>query len=126
MKRFWIGTVLLFVLLVGGVVTSVCLERLHAPISHKLSMAAEAALEEDWQNALSLSQQAQDQWQRQRKAVASLSSHTPMEQIESLFKELNIYRAEGESLPFAACCASLSSMIETLAEAHAMNWWNLL
>lgn len=126
MKRFWIGMALLLILLIGGFASSFALEKLHTPISNGLSLAAEAALEDRWAEAVSLSQQAQSRWQRQRNAVAAMASHTPMEQIDSLFEELTVYRADGEALPFAACCASLSALINAMAEAHSMSWWNLL
>ncbi len=126
MKRFWFGITLLLVLLAGGIVSSICLDRLHTPISHELSLAAEAALGEQWEDAVRLAHQAKSQWQKQRHAVAAITSHSPMEQIDSLFDELEIYQAAGEVLPFASCCAALSALILAMAEAQTMNWWNLL
>lgn len=126
MKRFWIGFVLLLILLIGGFASSFALDKLHTPISDELSLAAEAALDDRWAEAVSLAQRARSQWEKQRHAVAAITSHTPMEQIDSLFEELEVYRTEEEVLPFAACCASLSALVDAMAEAHSMSWWNLL
>lgn len=126
MNRFWIGCILLLVLLAGGIVSSLYLDRLHTPISDALSLASEAALDDRWPEAVSHARQARSQWERQHHAVAAISSHSPMEQIDSLFQELEVYQAEEEVLPFAASCASLSALIQAMAEGHAMSWWNLL
>lgn len=126
MNRFWFGVVLLVLLLGIGIGSSLVLEALHTPISQDLTAASQEALEERWDAAADLALRAKNRWEQQRHGIAAVSSHGPMEQIDCLFAELELYLQEKESFPFAVCCASLSSWVQALAEAHAMSWWNLL
>ena len=126
MNRFWFGAALLVLLLGIGIGSSLALDALHAPISRDLTAASQEALEERWDVAADLAIRAKDRWERQRHGIAAVSSHSPMEQIDCLFAELELYLQEKEAFPFAVCCASLSAWVQALAEAHAMSWWNLL
>ena len=126
MNRFWFGVALLVLLLGIGIGSSLVLDALHTPISQDLTAASQEALEERWDAAADLALRAKSQWERQRHGIAAVSSHGPMEQIDALFAELEIYLQEREVFPFAVCCTSLSTWVQALAETHAMSWWNLL
>ena len=49
-----------------------------------------------------------------------------MEEIDQLFTEAEIYAKSEEKPHFAACCAQLASAVQNMADARAMNLWNLL
>ena len=126
MKRGWFGAALLLILLGLGVGSSSLMEVLHRPLADALDMASEWALEENWEGAAETARQAEASWRKLWHFSAILSDHEPMEEIDALFGQLEIYRAEGDSLSFAAACASLSRQVEAIADAHGLSWWNLL
>lgn len=126
MKRFWIGVCVLAVLLVSGWVTTAAIERCHAPISQELSMAAQAALTGDWTRAVQLSEDATQKWQRCRDFTAAFADHSVLEEMESLFAEVEIYRQAESYLSFAAVCAHLSRLADAVAQSHLPKWQNLL
>ena len=53
-------------------------------------------------------------------------SHTPMEEIDALFAQVEVYAAAREEAEFAAGCAELSRRMEAMANAHGAQWWNVL
>ena len=126
MKRLWLGVGLLLLLAVLGFLTAWGMQRIHEPVSNTLSLAGQAALEEDWERAVDLSAQAYQRWKRYRKLTAAAADHEPMEAIDSLFCELEVYGKEREAEHFAACCANLRILTRAMGEAHEVSWWNLL
>lgn len=126
MKRFWVGVGLLAVLMGIGVITAVSMRYVHAPVAELLSRASRAALTEDWEKAEALSKEAMEQWQQHWHATAALADHEPMEEIDSLFAELEVYLETKEDVHFAACCRNLSTLAKAVGEAHTINWWNLM
>lgn len=126
MKRFWLGAALLAVILGLGLWFSYRMDRDNRPISQALTQAAQAALEEDWEAALALEGQARSRWKEQWHATAALADHAPMDEIDSLFRELEIYGIQRSEEDFAATCAKLSALTRAMGDAHALSWWNLL
>lgn len=126
MKRLWIGIVILALLLGSGIGTTVFALRTHSNISQTLQQASEAALRGKWQDAKRLSSDAKTTWESFRKVTASIADHEPMEEIDDLFAQMEIYLLTRQQIPFAACCASLEILTDAIGEAHAVNWWNLL
>ena len=126
MKRFWIGMVLLAVLLVlgawmGGRMTDATL-----PCADGLDRAAELAMAEDWPGAKQAMEQAWRAWAENRNFSASLSSHEPMEEIDALFEELEIYGAREETAAFSAGCVFLAEKLRDLGNSFRLSWQNLL
>lgn len=126
MRRFWIGVILLAVLLAAGLWTSRAMDRIHTPIGTLLDGAAEAAQQEDWSRAELLATQARDAWAQSRHTVAALADHTPMDELDGLFAQLPIFLRQRDTAHFAVTCAELSQLARAMGEAHAPDWWNLL
>lgn len=126
MKRLWIGTTLLVVFLLLGIVLGLWMNQTHKALSLTLDRACRLAREEKLSEAATLSREAYDQWLRCRNATAALADHTPMEEIDNLFQELEVYIQMDEPVHFAAACAQLSAMLQAMGEAHSVSWWNLL
>lgn len=126
MKRLWIGIALLLALLVLGVGTALVTDAVQQPVSRDLEQAAQAAQREDWQQARFLYCRAKDSWDRSWRLIAIVADHTPMEEIDGLFQELQVYEQNQETVHFAATCAQLSRQTRAVGEAHSINWWNLL
>lgn len=126
MKRLWIGVIILVVLLGAGIGTTVFAVRTQSSISEKLAKASEAALRGEWKTARLLALDAQEKWESLRHGTAAIADHEPMEEIDDLFSQMEIYLLTRQQIPFAACCASLSVLTNAIGESHAVNWWSLL
>ena len=117
---------LLLVLLLSGLLSSWYMDRKHRTISRELEQSSWMALSGQWSDARERARVATTDWEKNRQLRAALADHTPMEEIDDLFEELNIYAAAGERTEFARCCAALSVRIRAVAEAHRLTWWNVL
>ena len=126
MNRSKIGAWLLLALLVLGVASSWGMGRFSGPIQAQVAQAGEAALAGDWENAETLARQARVRWERYRNFCAALADHEPMEHIDGLFAQLEVYRQIRDGVNFATVCAQLSQDTKAIGEAHSLTWWNLL
>lgn len=126
MKRFRIGLVLLAVILLCSIVLTVIMPKVHVPISRQLRDAARAAQEEDWVQAESLANDAYARWQSCRGFTAAVADHAPMEQIDSGFAQMNAFLQRHEPNEFSAACASLSRLVQAMADSQTFTWWNFL
>ena len=126
MKHLWIGVLILALLLTLGLVISLRMGAIHTPIAENLGAAAEAALADDWDTALFCVQSASSRWEKHRRFTAAFADHNPMDELDGLFAELQIYAQEREMPHFASTCARLNHMAKAMAECHMLYWWNLL
>lgn len=126
MKRCWFGGALLILLLAAGLAVTISMARCHEPIARELDQAAQYALESDWEQALRCADRAAQRWEAHRKFSAAFSDHAPMEEIDRLFAELEIWRNAQDPQHFAAASAQLSQAARAMADAHAVDWWNVL
>ena len=126
MKRCWFGLGLLILMLVGGLLVTRSMDRNYSRMSHQLAAAREAALAEEWNTVRALLEDAKDTWQARWHFSAAFSDHEPMEEIDGLFAQAEVYLKCREREALAATCGELAKMAEAMGEAHALNWWNLL
>ncbi len=126
MKRLFIGIAVLSLLFAMGIFLSCATKKIYAPIAAQLDSAAESALSGDTEGGKIQALDAREKWHRWKNATTTVADHTPMEEIDHLFREMEIYAATGEVPHFAACCAQLAAMIRDMGEAHRLNLWNLL
>ena len=126
MKRFIIGLITLSLLFAIGLFVAFTTDRMYAPVIDLLEQAADTALNGSFEDAVSKAQEAKYIWQKHKEKTATVADHTPMEEIDRLFTEAEIYAGSEEKPHFAACCAQLASAVQNMADAHAMNLWNLL
>lgn len=126
MKRSWFGAGLLLLILILGIAVTWLMSRYHSPISLQMDQAAACAEREDWEQTLQYTVSARDNWERHRKFSASFSDHEPMEEIDRLFAELEIWLKAEDAEHCASVCAQLSKAAEAMVDAHAFVWWNLL
>lgn len=126
LSRELIGAGLLLGLLIFGLGCSFAMPRSHARLARQLDDAGWAALSEDWNTALTLSADAREDWNRRWKAVAAVADHSPMEEIDTLFRQLSVYGALRTGEDFASICAALSARVAAMGDSHKLSWWNLL
>ena len=126
MKRFWIGISILSLLLASGWSVAVYTKHTFQPISRDLALASEAAIAMDQAEAKRLAGQAYNNWQRYRDFTSAISDHEVLEEINSLFAEIQVYTAAEDMVSFSAICAYLSGVTQAVAESHQPIWQNLL
>lgn len=126
MKQFWIGIGLLAVLLGLGIGAAWGMETVYSPVSGHLERASLAVMEENWAQAERCCHQAKKEWEQAWGLTAALANHTPMEEIDSLFSQMEVYVRCRDRAEFSACCASLSRLIRAMSDAHSLAWWNFL
>ncbi len=126
MRRLIIGLSILAVLLALSIGVSAAMERIHSPVAEALHQAAEAAQAEDWKKAGALAESAKARWEKYWYFTAAVADHTPMDDADGLFAELEIYLQEQEMPHFAATAMHLSQLTRAMADSHHASWWNLL
>ena len=126
MGRFALGVSIMLVLLIGCLGVAFWMQHNQNPICNTLEEAAELALSGKVESSLHLVQQAQRRWEAQWHQTAAISEHGPMDEIDSLFAQLEAYEKGGYSVHAAAMCLRLSQLIEAISDAQHLNWWNLL
>ena len=126
MTRGWIGLALLLALMVGSLVSVYWLQEEQQVMGTRMEQAAGYALESRQEDAQALAGQVKRQWERNWNRVAAFADHGPMEEIDGLFAQLDVYARTGDDVAWAAICAELSQELQALGDAAVPHWWNLL
>ena len=126
MVRGWFGLAILILFLLLGSVTTGVMDNAHLPTETLLTQAAEKTLAGDFEGAVALGQQAKSRWEKHWNGTATVADHSPMDDVDALFAEMEIYAATEEKPHFAAVCKELSQRIQAVAGAHRFSWWNIL
>ena len=126
MKKFWLGIVILTVLLTGGLLNAWGMEKSHSHIASLLTQAADLALSGDIAKGSEKAAEAETHWKKYRNAVAAVADHEPLENVECLFAQVKTYSAFGETAEFAATCRAASRQVEAVGDAQTIKWQNLL
>lgn len=126
MRRVIFGVGVLVVLLGLGIFVSFGMNRMQLPLTETLETAADTALNGEFSQAVVLANAAKESWEARWNLTASLADHAPMDEIDGLFAQLEAYASQEEKTHYAACCWELASLIQAVAEAHSLSWWNLL
>ena len=126
MARGWLGVGILVAFLVLGLVTMAVMDNDHLPTGELLKQAAEKTLAGSFEEAVPLGMEAKARWERSWNGTATVADHSPMDDVDALFGEMEIYAQAGEEPHFAACCQELSQRIQAVASAHRFSWWNIL
>lgn len=126
MARGWLGAAILAVFLIGGVVAAAEMSNAHLPTVELLEQASEMTINGEFGEGVLLGLEAKDRWEQRWNGTAAMADHSPMDEVDALFGELEVYAITGEQPHFAACCAELAKRIEAVAEAHKFSWWNIL
>lgn len=126
MTRGWFGLAILIVFLVLGFVTAGVMDNAHIPTEKLLAQAAEKTLDGDFEEGVTLGLEAKSRWDRHWNGTATVADHSPMDDVDALFAEMEVYAQAEEKPHFAACCQELSQRIQAMAGAHRFSWWNVL
>ena len=125
-RRFWYGFGVLVVLMMLGLWTGWAMEQRQNPITADLEQAAQMAMAGDTDRGTALVTKAKTAWERTKILTATAADHGPMEEIESLFAQIQVYARAGEWADFSAYCTRLAQLVAAVGEAHKFSWQNLL
>ena len=124
--RLGIGVGILILFLLLGILAGNGLDLVCREMSASLSQAAQYAEQGDLNNATELVSRIYGQWQKRKNTMALLVDHSPMDEIEGLFAKVQLYCRMGEAAEIGAQCARIASLIDALADAHRLTWWNVV
>ena len=126
MKRLWLGVGILAAFLMAGCLLTASFHGIHAPLSASLEDASRQALAGNWEAACDRGEEALRQWERYRNLTAAVADHAPLEEMDALFSQMEIYVSLNWQGEFAAVSMQLSKMAAAMEESQALTWWTLL
>ena len=126
MMRTWIGVGILVLLLGIGIFPTIYTADTQDRLAQILAESRESAAVGQWEKAAGKCYQARALWEKHQKATAAVVDHEPMEEVEALFAQLEIYLKARDSVGYCACCASLEVFTRAIGESHSVSWWSLL
>lgn len=124
--RTWIGIIILVLLLGIGIILTFYTASVHDQLARILSESRQAAAVGQWEKAAGKCFQARALWEKHRKPTAALVDHEPMEEVEALFAQLEVYLKARDPVAYGSCCASLEVFARAIGESHSVSWWSLL
>ena len=126
MKQLWIGLGVLVLLVCLSLGITVLVQRAHEPISRQLAQASQAVLTGNWEQATALFEDSMQRWEGWSDAAGAFVDHSQLEAADGLFVQIQVYAQSRDAIAFAAGCAQLSRLIQSLAESQLPNWQNIL
>jgi len=126
MRRLWIGVGFLIAMLAVAILLTVLFDRIHTPLSEDLRQASQLAMEGDWEKATALTGQARADWSKYRELIAAVADHEPLEKMENLLEQLDVYAQQRRTADFSAMCVELAAMADAMLESQQLTWWNFL
>lgn len=126
MGRLWIGVGILVVLLAVGIGLLWGSSMYFEELSQDLEQAGELALAGNWQAAGEKVEKSREKWEQYRPFWASFTDHEPVEQMQNLFSQLELYQTRQLEVDFAAVCRNLVHLAEAIDETHGLKWWSVL
>lgn len=126
MNRLWIGVVILFLLPALGVGMLRGSAVFFGECSRDLEEAGDLAMAGNWSAAGAKVAQSRTRWERYQRFWAAFTDHEPIEQMQTLFSQLEVYEACRLEAEFATACRSLVNLSEAIDESHSLRWWSIL
>ena len=126
MNRLWIGVGLLVILLAMGVTMLFVSRNFYEDFSQSLEQAGRFAMNGNWTAAENQAARSRQKWERYQRFWAAFTDHAPVEQMENLFSQLELYQFQQEAVDFSAVCRSLAYMARAIKESHGLKWWSVL
>ena len=126
MKHVKLGLCLLAVLFALGLLLTSCLSGLRRELCDAMNTAATAALEGSWEEADKAAGAGHRLWEQRRKFVASVVDHQLLEEADTLFAQLEVYRSQRLAAEYAVVCRCLARQLEAIGESQSLRWWHIL
>lgn len=124
MKRIWFGAALLAALLLLGIGSTALMEDTHLTQAAQLNRAADLAMSGNWKGAGAAFSEAKSSWDQRSPIIAGLSDHEPMDQLEGIFAQLEVFMQMQDAVSFCSSCRYLAKQLEALGKSHSFNLQN--
>lgn len=96
------------------------------PLTQKMDAAAAAAAAEDWETASALSNRAKAEWEQIRNRIAAVADQDPLEEMDSLFSQLELMEGLQATNEFVSLCCQIARLAEAFSDSQSIQWWSLL
>lgn len=126
MNRVWIGIGLLVILLAMGIGLLWGSTVFFEEFSAQIEQAGELAMAGNWAEAEKKAEFCRSQWKRWRYFWSSFTDHEPIEQMQNLFSQLEVYGGRQLDVDFATMCHNIYNVAEAIRESHGLKWWSIL
>ena len=126
MNRLWIGIGLLAILLAMGIGMLFVSRNFNEEFTESLEQASRYAMAGNWQAAGQQAAKGREKWESYHRFWAAFTDHEPVEQMQNLFSQLELYQTRQLEVDFAAVCENLVNLAEAIDESHGLRWWSLL
>ncbi len=126
MNRLWIGIGLLAVLLAMGVGMLFVSQKFNEEFSESLEQAGQFAMSGNWTAAEKQLAESKEKWQNYQRFWSASTDHAPVEQMQNLFSQLELFQARRLDVEFASACRALVNLAEAIDESHSLRWWSIL
>lgn len=126
MKYFWIGIAILALLLTLGVTSNVAANLILKESEALLRQADEAVEQDDLQNALKKSRQAEQEWNKGKKMLHITMTHTLLDEVDASFSNLHTYGEEDEQTEYRVCCRELLLKIQHIRDMDIPHYYHFL
>lgn len=126
MTRLWIGVGILILLFAMGVGFLWGSQTFFRCFQQNMEEASMLALNNQWSEALEKANQSRTAWNQQRRFWSAFTDHEPIEEVQNLFSQLDVYEKARLEVDFATVCNHLAHLAEAIDEAHNLKWWTLL
>lgn len=125
MKRVLFGAAVLLTILTVSLLAADRMAQDHIAVAALVNRAGREALEENWDTAELLLRAASRRWKDAGALTAMLADQTPVEDVQALLAQLEIFCAQRETTHFAALCAEAALRLTAIADAHRLTIGNL-
>ena len=126
MKRLWIGVSLMVILLAVGITVLLISRNFHGEFTELLEQADACAAAGNWEAAGELAAKGREKWEAYRHFWSAFTDHEPVEQMQNLFSQLEIYQKRQLEVDFSGVCRNLVNVAEAIDESHGLKWWSVL
>ena len=126
MNRLWIGIILLVVLLAMGIGMLLVSRDFNDDFTKSMEQAGRFAMAGNWVAAGEQAAKGRAKWESYRQFWAAFTDHEPVEEMQILFSQLEVYQNRQLEIDFAAVCQNLVNLAEAIDESHSLRWWSVL
>lgn len=126
MRQLWTATGILAGMLLLLTWNGACLTARLAPMEQALTQAVEAAWQEDWDRAESLSDQVRAAWEEALPHLRLVQGHADLEEVSTLLAEAQAHLRDRDPGDHAAFCARALQKMAALRSLEQLSLGNLL
>ncbi len=126
MRRLWIALLVLVAILSTSLYASLWLNGLTAELIGQLEEAEEVAIQGNWEEARTLTEESAQRWSDASFPLHTLLRHTETDQIQVSFHQVLEYLEQEDDNLYTAANGQLITQLELLAEMEHPSWENVL